>query len=154
MLGAANKGGVGGRVGWGRVTLTQKRARFAKSYQCTQTPPLTPCRYGRDTADIWGRICLKGSTTFPVISTPCTLGITVVFQHRAAPLCDSCTELVVVFLPSYQAVFARVVYLFCGPSQTRYSTTLSTRPRSLGGRGLARGGPGGCIPGKTQHTLA
>lgn len=44
-----------------------------------------------------------------------------------------------------------VAYLFCGPSPTRYSITLSTVPLSLGSTGLARGGPGGCIPVKAQH---
>lgn len=141
--------------GWEGRGADTKRARFTKSYQCTRTPPLMPCRYGRDTADIWGRICEEGRTTFPDSNLDCcTLGIAVVvFQHCAALLCECSIEQVVVSPPPPPPVFAGVVYLFCGPSPTRYSTTLSTRPRSLGGTGLARGGPGGCIPGKTQHTL-
>lgn len=33
-----------------------------KSYQRIQIPLLMPCRYGTDTADIWGRICGEGET--------------------------------------------------------------------------------------------
>lgn len=42
-------------------------------------------------------------------------------------------------------------HLFCGPSPTRYSMTLSTVPLSLGRTGLANGGPGGCMPAKTTN---
>lgn len=42
------------------------------------------------------------------------------------------------------------IYLFWGPSPTRYSITLSRVPLSLGSTGLARGGPGGCIPTTTK----
>lgn len=38
------------------------------------------------------------------------------------------------------------IHLFCGPSPTKYSITLSTAPRSRGRIGLARGGPGGWRP--------
>lgn len=47
-------------------------------------------------------------------------------------------------------VLKRAVYLFWGPSPTRYSITLSRAPLSLGSTGLARGGPGGCVPNKPQ----
>lgn len=35
---------------------TDKELYFSKSYQCIQIPLLMPCRYEKDTADIWERI--------------------------------------------------------------------------------------------------
>lgn len=46
-------------------------------------------------------------------------------------------------------ILKKGLYLFCGPSPTRYSMTRSTAPLSLGRMGLANGGPGGCMPAKT-----
>lgn len=145
MLGVANKGSVGGTSAGTQKACTFRQVLPVYSNSSFNAMPLWERHCWHMRAYLWQR----------KDNTPSNVGMTVlVFQHRTASLCECCTELVVVFLPSHQAVFARVVYLFCGPSPTRYSTTLSTRPRSLGGRGLARGGPGGCIPGKTQHTLS
>lgn len=105
------------------------------AYQDIQTPLSEPCRYVRNTAGRWERICNKGGDFNFMVYTEGLAKLTNSFKR----------------LSSGWGVTSS--HLFCGPSPTRYSMTLSTAPLSLGRTGLANGGPGGCMPAKTNAQI-
>lgn len=133
----------------------------SQTHQHIQIPLLMPSRYERHTADIWEQIYGKGERAD---RRPDVRVYETWFCWHKRPYWQiTINRQNVINVSDWKATFRvyishlmgfqhkkESIYLFWGPSPTRYSITLSRVPLSLGSTGLARGGPGGCIPTTTK----